>query len=196
MNQQPDITNPFDPMATWRAARDASLESWSKMMIEFVNSEAYSQATSQWLDTYLAYSQPFQRAIDTTMTQVLTGLNMPIRADVTILAERLTNIEVRLDDLDVRLDDIQRAVQALPASQPAADTNVETRLDKLDARLDDIQRAVQALPASQPAADTNVEARLDKLDARLDDIQRAVKVKALTASKRAADTSAKTKEVK
>ena len=104
--------------------------------------------------------------------------------------------ESRLDDLDVRLDDIQRAVQALPASQPAADTNVETRLDKLDARLDDIQRAVQALPASQPAADTNVEARLDKLDARLDDIQRAVKVKALPASKRAADTSAKAKEVK
>src|SRR6266496_3896297 len=129
MNQQPDITNPFDPMATWRAARDASLESWSKMMIEFVNSEAYSQATSQWLDTYLAYSQPFQRAIDTTMTQVLTGLNMPIRTDVTILAERHTNVEVRLDDLDAKLDDIQRAVKvkALPASKRAADTSAKAK---------------------------------------------------------------------
>ena len=34
MSKQPDITNPFDPLGTWRAARDASLESWSKMMID------------------------------------------------------------------------------------------------------------------------------------------------------------------
>ena len=98
-------------MATWRAARDASLESWSKMMIEFVNSDAYSQATSAILDNYLTMSQPFQRAIEATMTRVLAGLNMPTRADVTGLAERLTNIELRLDDLDARLDELARAAR-------------------------------------------------------------------------------------
>jgi len=103
------------------------LEALSKMMIDLVNSEAYSQATSQWLDAYLTISQPFQRVIETTMTQVLTRLNMPLRTDVISLAERLTNVEMRLDDLDAKLDDIQRAIQALAASNRAADTPAEAK---------------------------------------------------------------------
>jgi len=194
MSKQPDITNPLDPLGTWRAARDASLESWSKMMIDLVNSEAYSQATSQWLDTYLTFSQPFKRIIETTMTQVLAGLNMPTRTDLTTLAGRFTNVEVRLDDLDAKLDDVERAVQPLTASKQAADTHVEARLNDLDARLDDILRAIKSLPAPEQAADTNVEARLNDLDARLADIQQAIKAK--PAPKRSADTPAKAKEVR
>jgi len=159
MSKQPDITNPFDPLGTWRAARDAGLESWSRMMIDLVNSEAYSQATSQWLDTYLTFSQPFKRIIETTMTQVLAGLNMPTRTDLTTLAGRFTNVEVRLDDLDAKLDDVERAVEPLPASKQAADTNVEARLNDLDARLADIQQAIKAKPAPKRSADTPAKAK-------------------------------------
>ena len=194
MSNQPDVTNPLDPLGTWRAARDMSLESWSRIMIDLVNSEAYSQATSQWLDTYLTFSQPFKRIIETTMTQVLAGLNMPTRTDLTTLAGRFTNVEVRLDDLDAKLDDVERAVQPLTASKQAADTHVEARLNDLDARLDDILRAIKSLPAPEQAADTNVEARLNDLDARLADIQQAIKAK--PAPKRSADTPAKAKEVR
>ena len=122
MSQQPETPEPFDPFAPWRVTRDAAMEAWSKVMIDFVNSEAYSQATSQWLDTYLTLSQPFQHVIETTMTQVLTRLNMPTRADITSLAARMTNIEMRLDDLDIKLDEIQRAIKALPTSNHAANT--------------------------------------------------------------------------
>jgi polyhydroxyalkanoic acid synthase PhaR subunit len=191
MSKQPDITNPLDPLGTWRAARDAGLESWSRMMIDLVNSEAYSQATSQWLDTYLTFSQPFQRIIETTMTQVLAGLNMPTRAEVTNLAGRFTNVEMRLDDLDAKLDDVEHAVQPLPASKQAVDAKVEARLDKLDTRLDDLQRAIKALPTPEQTADTKVEARLDDLNTKLADIQHAIK--ATAAPKRPA---AKAKEVR
>ena len=125
MSEHLETTNPLDPFDTLNTMRDASLKSWSKMMIDLVSSEAYSQATSQWLDTYLTVSQPFQRMLDTTMTQVLTRLNMPMRSDVTSLAERLTNVEMRLDDLDAKLDDIHRAIQALAASKPAADPSAK-----------------------------------------------------------------------
>jgi hypothetical protein len=98
MSKEPEASNPLDPfgalntmrdagLQSWNAMRDASMQSWSKMMIDFVNSEAYSQATGQWLDTYLTMSQPFQRVIETTMAQVLAGLNMPTHADMTRLAE-------------------------------------------------------------------------------------------------------------
>jgi polyhydroxyalkanoate synthesis regulator phasin len=138
MSEQQETPNPLDPFDTWTAMRDAGLKSWtamrdanlealSKMMIDLVNSEAYSQATSQWLDAYLTLSQPFQRVIETTMTQVLTRLNMPVRTEVTSLAERLTNVEMRLDDLDAKLDDILRAIKALAASNRAADTPAEAK---------------------------------------------------------------------
>lgn len=133
MSTEPENTNPLDPfemlnalydssLKTWNTMRDASLESWSKMMIALVNSEVYSRTTAQELDSYLTLSQPFRQLIDMTTTQVLTRLNMPQRADVTRVAERLTNIEMRLDDLDARLDEIQRAITALSEPKYAVST--------------------------------------------------------------------------
>jgi polyhydroxyalkanoic acid synthase PhaR subunit len=106
-----DTPNPFDPFGTWKQMRDANMDAWSKMMLDFVSSEQYTQATSAILDSYLTMSQPFQRALETTMTRTLTMLNMPTRAEVTGLAERLTNIELRLDDLDAKMDEILAAVR-------------------------------------------------------------------------------------
>jgi hypothetical protein len=138
MSDQSETINPLDPLDTmntmrdaslkaWKSMRDTSLESWSKMMIDTVNSEDYSQTTGQWLDTYLTLSQPFRRIIDTMMTQVLTGLNMPMRSDVTSLAERLTNIETRLDDQDAKLDDILSAIKAVSVSKPVAGTSTKAK---------------------------------------------------------------------
>jgi hypothetical protein len=132
MSKEPEASNPLDPFGalntmrdasiqSWNAMRDASMQSWSKLMIDFVNSEAYSQASGQWLDTYLTMSQPFQRVIEKSATQVLTSLNMPLRSDVISLAERLTNVEMRLDDLDAKLDDILRAIQSLASPQQTAE---------------------------------------------------------------------------
>lgn len=108
---RPEVPNPFDPFGTWKQMRDSNMDAWSKMMLDFVSSEQYTQATSAILDQYLTMSQPFQRALEATMTRTLTMLNMPTRAEVTGLAERLTNIELRLDDLDARLDEILAAVR-------------------------------------------------------------------------------------
>jgi hypothetical protein len=127
MSDQLETSNPLDPFDTMNTMRDASLESWSKMMIDMVNSEDYSQATGQWLDTYLALSQPYQRIIDMMMTQLLTGLNMPMRTDVTNLAERLTNIETRLDDQDAKLDDILRAIKAFSIPKPTTNNSAKAK---------------------------------------------------------------------
>jgi seryl-tRNA synthetase len=130
MSNEPESTNPPDPyemmtglwetnLKNWKTMRDTSLDSWSKMMIDTVNSDEYSRTSGKWLDTYLTLSQPFRRLIDLMMTQVLTNLNMPMRTDVTSLAERLTNIETRLDDQDAKLDDILSAIKAVSISKPA-----------------------------------------------------------------------------
>jgi hypothetical protein len=108
MSNTTETFNPFDPTGMMKAMRDSNMEAWSKMMIQLVNTEAYAQATAVMLDTWLASSVPFRKAVETVTTQVLTNLNLPIRDDVISLAERLTNIEMRLDDLEAKLDEALR----------------------------------------------------------------------------------------
>ena len=104
MSQTNDTFNPFDPTGMFKGLRDAGMENWSKTMIQLVNSDAYAQATGAMLDAWLSSSSVFRKLVEATVTQVLTGLNMPTRSDITSLAERLTNIEKWLDDLDAKLD--------------------------------------------------------------------------------------------
>ena len=152
------IPDPFETMTSlwetnlnnWKSMRDTSMESWSKMMIDTVNSDEYSHTSGQWLDTYLTLSQPFRRIIDVMMTQVLTNLNMPMRTDVTSLAERLTNIETRLDDQDAKLDDVLKAMDVSSLAKRL--TNIETHLEDKNAKLDDILKAMKAI--SSPKSTT------------------------------------------
>jgi hypothetical protein len=120
MSQTNDTFNPFDPTGLMKSMRDANMDAWSKMMIQLVNSDPYAQATGTMLDAWLTNSAPFRKALETVMTQVLSQLNLPSRADVTTLAERLTNIEMRLDDLDAKLEESRRpARKAGPKNRPS-----------------------------------------------------------------------------
>ena len=110
-----DTFNPFDPAGLFKGMRDSGVESWSKTMIELVNTETFARAMGTTLDAWLATSGPLHKAIENAMTRVLTGLNMPTRADVTALAERLTNIELRLDDLEAKLEEGRRAANGTGA---------------------------------------------------------------------------------
>ena len=110
MPQPAETFNPFDPTGMLKAMRDTSMDAWSQMMIQLVNTEAYAHATGTMLDAWLTASAPFRKALEKAMTQALVNLNMPTRTDVISLAERLTNIEMRLDDLEAQL----------AASRPAA----------------------------------------------------------------------------
>jgi hypothetical protein len=116
MSQPNDTFNPFDPTGLFKTMRDSNMDAWSKMMIQLVNSEAYAQATGTMLDAWLASSVAARKAFETIMTQALTNCNMPTRADVSSLAERLTHIEMRLDDMEAKLDESLRTARKAPAS--------------------------------------------------------------------------------
>jgi polyhydroxyalkanoic acid synthase PhaR subunit len=109
MSQKSDEQQAFDLFGAWKNMRDTGMDSWSKMMIQLVNNDAYAQASGAMLDAWLTSSAPFRKAIESAMTQVLTQLNMPTRTDITSLAERLTHIEMRLNDLEAKLDERPRS---------------------------------------------------------------------------------------
>jgi hypothetical protein len=108
MSQDNNVFNPFDPTGMLKSMRDANMDAWSKMMVQLVNTDAYAKATGMMLDTWLSSSTPFHKAMEATLTQIVGNLQMPSRADIIRLAERLTNLELKLDDLDAKLDALQR----------------------------------------------------------------------------------------
>jgi hypothetical protein len=117
MSEKDDRFNMFDPTGMFKTMRDGNMDSWSKMMIQVVNTDAYSQAIGTVLDTWLSTSAPFRKVMEKVMVQALTNLQMPTRADVIGLAERLTNIETRLDDLEAMLEGSQKAARKAAGSK-------------------------------------------------------------------------------
>jgi hypothetical protein len=122
MSENNDTFNPFDPTGLFKGLREANMDAWSKMMIQLVHTDAYARATGAMLDAWLSSSVPFRKALEAAMAQVLAGLNMPTRADVTGLAERLTHIEMRLDDLEAKLEEGQRATRKPAGPKAKAST--------------------------------------------------------------------------
>ena len=123
MSQTNETFNPFDPTGMFKTMRDTNMEAWSKMMIQLVNSDPYAQATGTMLDSWLTTSVPFRKALEMVMTQVLGQLNLPTRAEVISLAERLTHIEMLLDDLDAKLEESRRPARKAggPRARPTTE---------------------------------------------------------------------------
>lgn|GEM_PF-3947900 len=101
----PDASNPFDAaFDAFKKMRDSGLESWAKVMTQWVNTDAYAKSSGAVIDWYLTATAPFRQLVQKTAEQTLIQLNMPTRGDVINVAERLTHIEMALDDLAANLE--------------------------------------------------------------------------------------------
>jgi polyhydroxyalkanoic acid synthase PhaR subunit len=110
----------FDPFEAWRGMRNVGMDVWAKAMTEAVNSEEYAKTSGAMLDAYLTASIPLREVLEKAMAQALQQMNMPTRADIISMAERLTQVEMRLDDMDAKLDELTRRTSEPPATKPAA----------------------------------------------------------------------------
>lgn len=158
MTQPPNGFDSNDPIGTWRAWRDASLEAWAKSLTAMVNTETFSQAIGAQLDALLAISGPVQQAVQQYMERYLAQAQLPSRNEVVTLAERLTNIEFRLDDMQAQLDELTDLVRKLAVAQTptAIDAGV------IDERLQGIEEQLTALTAVRPSGRSRKATTEDK----------------------------------
>ncbi|WP_298820708.1 hypothetical protein [Chloroflexus sp.] len=148
MTQPPNGFDPNDPIGTWRAWRDASLDAWAKSLTAMVNTETFSQAIGAQLDALLAVSGPVQQAVQQYMERYLAQAQLPSRNEVVTLASRLTNIEFRLDDMQAQLDELTSLLRQLAANGGLAPTDASL----IGSRLSAIEEQLTALAAARPAA--------------------------------------------
>jgi hypothetical protein len=117
--------NPFDPTGMLKEMRNATLDTWAKAWVDFVNSDAYAQANGQMLDSWLTNSAPMRKVMESSLKQTLANLNLPSRDDVMLLSERLTNIEMRLDDMEAMLEDFIKKTSQTPRGKQAKTASQE-----------------------------------------------------------------------
>jgi hypothetical protein len=96
--------------------RDAYLETWSKYLVEEVNSDSYAQASGAALNSYLKAAAPFKDPAEQVILRTLQQLHMPTSADFAGLAGRFTNIEMQLDNLDAKLDRMEKMFAGMKAA--------------------------------------------------------------------------------
>lgn len=81
------------------AAAAAGLTAW-------VDTTAHARIQGAALTTVLAVTGPPAALARELTRAVRADLDLPLRTDTTVLAGRLTHIEVRLDDLDEQLHEL------------------------------------------------------------------------------------------
>ncbi len=83
---------PLDPMAMWRDA----VAQWEKGINEVAGQTMGSAEFAQGMHGAMGTSLSAQKAVGDLMGRTLTALNLPSRAEVAALGERLSEIESRL----------------------------------------------------------------------------------------------------
>jgi hypothetical protein len=101
-----------------RQMRDSAMEDVAKVTLAWTSSDAYQAMNAVVSKPALLGVAVFRKKSDAAMADLLAALNVPSRADVLALSQRLTRIEMALDDLAAGLDEIRRA--SSPKRQPEA----------------------------------------------------------------------------
>lgn len=84
-----------DPLAPWRDL----VSQWEKGINTLANTTMASDQFSGTVNTAMNLSLLMQQKMGELMATYLTTLNLPSKADITALGERLASIEARLDQI-------------------------------------------------------------------------------------------------
>ena len=112
-------TDPLDPLTAARKMRDAGFDSWAKATQQITSSEEYARAMNALSQPGLLATALLRKVVEKAMVQFLARLNLPSRADVSAISQRLTRIEMVLDDLGVAVESLRAAPSQTPKAQPA-----------------------------------------------------------------------------
>jgi hypothetical protein len=115
----PNDPTPLDPFALWRQM----LSQWETGTNEFVNKASESDAYSEGMHRLMGTSLAAKKMSDEFAARVLVALNLPSRADVEALGERLQSIEDRLIEVTRALE----MVTGASVSRPTLDAPRRTR---------------------------------------------------------------------
>jgi Poly(R)-hydroxyalkanoic acid synthase subunit (PHA_synth_III_E) len=105
-----------DLMAQWKQFLDQWIEAWSRVLGQAMSSESFAQLMGRSLDGWLAAQAPLKKAGEQSLEQLLQGLNVASRSQLTSVAKQIVELEERLERVE---DGIQAILARLaPRERP------------------------------------------------------------------------------
>jgi hypothetical protein len=105
-----------DLMAQWKQFLDQWIEAWSRVLGQAMSTESFAQLMGRSLEGWLAAQAPLKKAGEQSLEQMLQGLNVASRSQLTSVAKQIVELEERLERVE---DGIQAILTRLaPTERP------------------------------------------------------------------------------
>jgi polyhydroxyalkanoic acid synthase PhaR subunit len=137
-----------DSLAQWKKFMDESIEAWSKVLGQAMETEGFAAAMGKFLEQYLSTVGPMRKALQSSNEEIFRTMNLPSRTQVTGLASQVIALEARLEPLEEQIEKLADSLgQDLPSRKQVVglDDRIQRlaeRQDALMSRMDDLFKAL------------------------------------------------------
>ncbi|HSD52427.1 MAG TPA: hypothetical protein VLG48_13565 [Candidatus Methylomirabilis sp.] len=133
-----------DGLAQWKKFMDDSVEAWSKVLGEAMQTEGFAAAMGKFLEQYLNTVGPMRKALHSSSEEFLRNMNLPSRKQITDLAGQVVSLEIRTEALEER---IEALVEGLPKDLATSKqvTDLTTQVVSLEVRLRALAQRIDEL---------------------------------------------------
>ncbi len=183
-------TEPFTFFRDWY---NATNETWSKFIEEYIGSEQFMETSTPFLESYASFFKTFRRANE----EFFKNLQLPTRSDIARIAELVIALEEKVDQLDDSLDSLndsqskavtQETVNSIVGQLHALESKMDLlpatlaqnqTVESLNQRLAGVEGKLDALPAtlSQQQEVESLNERLERVESKLDALPTALQQK-------------------
>ena len=143
---------PSDPLQLATQWYNATSGPFSDFVGDLIEREEFLEPSSRFLQSYASFYKVFKRNSE----EYLKNLQLPVRSDITRIANLVVNLEDKVDNIEEVLEDFEFGY-ATPATAESIQ-NLEGRLDRVEGKLDRLLAALESGSQNGSAAETNAGA--------------------------------------
>ena len=130
-------TPPTDPLQFAAQWYNATSGPYSDFVGDVIEREEFLEPSSQFLQSYASFYKVFKRNSE----EYLKNLQLPVRSDISRVAELIINLEDKVDRIEEVLEDFEYT-SATPSSAGSVE-KLEGRLDQVEGKLDRLLAALE-----------------------------------------------------
>jgi len=145
---------PADPLQFATQWYNATNGPFSDFVGDVIEREEFLEPSSQFLQNYASFYKVYKRNSE----EYLKNLQIPVRSDITRVAELVVNLEDKVDNIEEMLEDLGdagAAAAAIEAPETASAESVqalEGRLDSVENKLDRLLAAFETIAQNSNAS--------------------------------------------
>ena len=143
---------PSDPLQLATQWYNATSGPFSDFVGDLIEREEFLEPSSRFLQSYASFYKVFKRNSE----EYLKNLQLPVRSDITRIANLVVNLEDKVDNIEEVLEDFEFGY-ATPATAESVQ-DLERRLERVEGKLDRLLTALESSGQNGSAAETNAGA--------------------------------------